>query len=75
VIGDLPHRQDTQAGRRQLEGQRDAVESPADRHDGRRRGLVEQERGLGGTGAVVEQRHRGVGLRGDGIGDVGRRYR
>ena len=67
-VQELVYAQGPDAGRRQLQGQRDAVESPAQRRDGPGIGLVEAETRHGLSGAPDEQLRgaelsHGAGLR------------
>ncbi|GAA2640289.1 hypothetical protein GCM10010411_95690 [Actinomadura fulvescens] len=69
---DLCRGQRPQPGRRQLDGERDAVELAADGHDVRRRRVVHREAGADRGGAVGEQPHRRVPQRFARVGAGGR---
>ena len=72
---DLRHRQRTQPGRGQLEGQRDPVQPHADRRHRRGVGGVQGEAPPGHHGALREQLHRLESRQPVGRGQIGGRHR
>ena len=60
ALGDPGHRDVADAGRRELDGERDAVEPLADQRDVRDVLVVHREVRTGTNGAVDEQLHRVV---------------